>query len=256
MCLAAAIAVAAGASQAATLQFELTREFSGSGFNPSGSAPWGTATFVDVVPGQVQLTLTRSSGMTSGEFIRAWFFNLDPAISPTALTMTQNSGPVATALEAATNAHRADGGPFMDIRLSFATSGAQRFDGDFSSAVFTFSATGLTANSFRQYGLGAGNSPNGLLHAAHIQGIPGDGSAWTTNDKTPLHVQGRLVFLDCAMCVGRLVYLAAGAAPMGVMVGRASWLGDAGEGLALPRRMKTGSLSASVSGRSIMSRAF
>jgi hypothetical protein len=118
--------------------------------------------------------------MTSGEFIRSWFFNLDPAISPTALTMTQNSGPVATALEAATNAYRADGGPFMDIRLSFATSGAQRFDGDFSSAVFTFSATGLTANSFRQYGLGAGNSPNGLLHAAHIQGIPGDGSAWTT----------------------------------------------------------------------------
>lgn len=186
MCMAAAMAVAAGASQAATLQFELTREFSGSGFNPTGSSPWGTATFVDVVPGQVQLTLARSSNMTSGEFIRSWFFNLDPAISPSALSITQNSGPVATALEAATDAYRADGGPFMDIRLSFATSGAQRFDGDFATAVFTFSAAGLTAESFRQFGLGAGNSPNGLLHAAHIQGIPGDGSAWTTGGEVIL----------------------------------------------------------------------
>lgn len=57
LCIAAAMAVAAGESQAATLQFELTCEFSGSGFNPTGSSPWGTATLVDVVPGQVQSPL-------------------------------------------------------------------------------------------------------------------------------------------------------------------------------------------------------
>lgn len=186
MCAATALAVVAGSSQAETIQFELTREFSSSGFDPSGPSPWGTATFTDVVPGQVQLTLSRAVTMSSGEFIRAWFFNLAPTISPSSLTITQSSGPIATALEASTDAYRADGGPYMDIRLSFATSGAQRFDGDFTIAVFNFAAPNLTANAFRDYGMGAGNSPNGLMHAAHVQGIANGGSAWVTGGEVTL----------------------------------------------------------------------
>jgi hypothetical protein len=179
-----ALALAA-ASQAATVSFDLTSEFSGSGFNPSGPAPWGTATFTDTGADTVQLTLSRSVNMTSGEFIRVWLFNLNPSMNPTGLSIAQGSGPTSTNSTRSgsdtDNAFRGDGGSFFDVKFEWPTtsSDTNRFDGDWVSAVYTLTMSGLDANDFLDLGVGGGNSPNGLYHAAHIQGI-GGGSAWVT----------------------------------------------------------------------------
>ncbi len=180
----AALALAAAAN-AATVSFTLTTEFSG-GTNPTGPAPWGTATFNDTGANTVELTLTRSATLSSGEFIRVWLFNLNPAMNPTGLNITQNSGPASTNSTRAgsdtDNAFRGDGGSFFDFKFEWPTSnGADRFDGDWVSAVYTLSMSGLDANDFLDLGVGAGNSPNGLYTAAHIQGIPPQGgSGWVT----------------------------------------------------------------------------
>ncbi len=178
-----ALALAA-ASQAATVSFNLTNEFSGSGVNPSGPSPWGVASFTDTGANTVQLTLSRATTMGAGEFIRVWLFNLNPSMNPTGLGITQNSGPVSSNSTRAgsdtDNAFRGDGGSFFDFKFEWPTSNsADRFDGDWISAVYTLTMTGLDANDFVDLGVGAGNSPNGLYQAAHIQGMTA-GSAWVT----------------------------------------------------------------------------
>ncbi|HEX2839408.1 MAG TPA: hypothetical protein VHN77_14925 [Phycisphaerales bacterium] len=180
----AALALAAAAN-AATVSFTLTSEFSGSGFNPTGPSPWGTATFTDTGANTVQLTLARSTGMTSNEFIRYWLFNLNPAMNPGDLNIAQNTGPTSTNSvrtgSDTDSAFRGDGGSFFDFKFEWPSGNdANRFDGDWVSAVYTLSMSGLDANDFLDLGVGAGNSLNGLYTAAHIQGIPGGGSAWVT----------------------------------------------------------------------------
>src|SRR5262245_61195423 len=73
------------AARSAVVEFQLTSEFSGSGFNPSGPSPWGTARFEDTGANTVTLTLTRAATLASGEFISTWLFNLNPAMSPSGL---------------------------------------------------------------------------------------------------------------------------------------------------------------------------
>lgn len=182
----AVLALSGAAAHAAPVVITLDREFSG-GANPTGPAPWGTATFTDTGANTVQLTLTRSSTLTSGEFIRTWLFNLAPSLNPASLSITQNSGPTAASAvrtgSPTDNAFRGDGGSFFDFKFDWPTSNtANRFDGDWVSAVFTLSMTGLNASSFIDLGVGAGNSPNGLYTAAHIQGIPPEGSGWVTGN--------------------------------------------------------------------------
>ncbi|MFO0832998.1 MAG: hypothetical protein U0637_14295 [Phycisphaerales bacterium] len=185
-----ALAIAA-TSQAASVQFTLTNEFSG-GTSPTGPAPWGTATFNDTASNTVELTLTRSTGLSSGEFIRVWLFNLNPSMNPTGMTIAQNSGPVSTNSTRAgsdtDSAFRGDGGSYFDFKFEWPTSNsADRFDGDWVSAVYTLTMSGLDASDFLDLGVGAGNSPNGLYTAAHIQGIPPQGgSGWVTGGPGPL----------------------------------------------------------------------
>jgi hypothetical protein len=177
--------VLASATQADTIIFELNREFSGA-TEPSGPSPWGTATFTDIGANTVSLTLTRAATLTANEFIRTWLFNLNPALNPAGLSITQSGGPTSTNTvrtgSDTDNAFRGDGGSYFDVKLEWpsTTSDANRFDGDWLSATYTLSMAGLDANDFVDLGVGAGNSPNGLYHAAHIQGMPNGASGWVT----------------------------------------------------------------------------
>lgn len=208
---------AAPHSRADSFVIDLTREFSGSASLPSGPTPWGRATFTDIGTNRVQLTITRSATLAAGEFFRTALFNLDPALRPRDLNITRVSGPVATIStrsdsQATSSAYRGDGGSYFDFKFEWPTSSSNinRFDNTWTNAVFNLTMPGLNAMSFRDRGVGAGNSPNGLYTAFHVQGIPGGGSSWITGE---------------ALVVVPL--------PTGV------WMGLAGLGcIALHRRMK------------------
>jgi hypothetical protein len=62
------------------------------GIPPSSNSPWITATFSNLFPGGVSLTLTANFTTTS-EFIGEIGLNLRPGISPASLNFAQNSGP-------------------------------------------------------------------------------------------------------------------------------------------------------------------
>jgi hypothetical protein len=78
---------------------------------------------------------------------------------------------------------RGDGGSYFDFKFEWPTSGENRFDQDWTTASFTITGAGINALSFIDLGFGAGNSPNGLYTAAHVQGIDSEpGSGWITGN--------------------------------------------------------------------------
>lgn len=180
-----AAALVAGGAFADTVTMTLDREFSGA-TAPSGPAPWLTATFTDTAANTVRLDLTRATTLGVNEFISTWLFNVNPVLAPTSLTISQDSGPTSTWAQRSgsdTQAQfRGDGGSYFDVRFDFANSGAQRFDSDFMLASYTITGTGLNAQMFNDLGVGAGNSPNGLYTAAHVQGIGNGLSGWVTGE--------------------------------------------------------------------------
>ena len=180
-----ALCALAGAAQAANVTFYLTTEFSSSGAIPSGPSPFGSASFDDAGANTVTLTLTRSTTIAVGEFFSKWFINLNPTMTPGSLSIVQGSGPVSTnSLRTGSDTEsgfRGDGGSYFDVKFDWPTSSssADRFDETWVSAVYTLSMAGLDATDFNDLGVGGGNSPNGLYHAVHVQGINGN-SAWMT----------------------------------------------------------------------------
>jgi len=162
-------------SQAAIVAYDLCIEFSGA-TPPAGPSPWLRATFDDGdITGNVTLTM-EDLNLTDTEFVSEWYFNLDPVLNLTNLTIDfydVQSGTVSTG----TDSFKADGDGLYDILFSFPTSG-DRF-GDGESSTWTFTLDGLTANSFDFLSLpdgGHGPYPT----AAHVQGIAGGYSGWIT----------------------------------------------------------------------------
>jgi hypothetical protein len=185
-----ALALAAGATtaNAEVITINLDREFSG-GTAPSGPAPWLTATFTDIGANTVRLDMSRAATLANGEFISVWLFNLNPALSPSILSFNQTSGPTAAASVRTggdtQSGFRGDGGSYFDFKFEWPTQGnsADRFDQDWTTASVTISGSGISAASFMDLGFGAGNSPNGLYTAAHVQGTGGGGqSGWITGN--------------------------------------------------------------------------
>jgi len=183
----------APASMATVLVFELDTEYSG-GVPPEGSTPWVILTFDDGgTAGAVQLTIS-TSGLVGAEFVGSVYLNVDPSGTGLGSNVTctgcSGSGVATASVSFGNNSFKADGDGFFDILLSFA-------NGDLAggeSYTIEFTGTGLTASDFDFLSLGAGNSPNGLPAAAHIQGIgPGyddsdsdsdsdSGSGWITTE--------------------------------------------------------------------------
>jgi hypothetical protein len=160
------------------LTIELWHEFSGAQ-TPSGTEPFLVATFQQT--GLDEVTLTMDSYLQGPtEFVDVWDFNVDPTIA--GLSVAYLSGVMAKTVGIAEDSFKADGDGYFDIQFDFANGPpSNRFgpQGGIQS-VYEFSATGLTPWSFNFLSLGEGNSPDGLLTAAHIEGI-GEGSGWITN---------------------------------------------------------------------------
>jgi len=88
-----ALLLAFGTASAATLTLDFNNSFGNPGdadTAPPDGSDWLTAEFVDVAPGEVELTLT--VGPIGIADIDQIYFNLDPAMDPIDLTFTRDSG--------------------------------------------------------------------------------------------------------------------------------------------------------------------
>lgn len=180
--LAGAAAIALSAPSAlAGIVFELDTEFSGAD-EPEGPPPWLRATFDTIGVDTVGLTM-ETIGLVEEENVDVWYFNLDPSLDPTALSIVYHSGQAADTVGTGTNAFKADGDGFFDICFEFPDSGDRFTGGEVSRYVFSGIA-GLTEDSF--------NFPSrrlpqdedtDIFSAAHIRSIDttdndNDGSGW------------------------------------------------------------------------------
>lgn len=142
------------------------------GTSPTSTAPWMTAVFTTVSTGTVSLTLTSSLSVAS-EFIDDVNINIDPSILPSALTITQNTGPAINAInKGADNAENLIGGGSagfgFDVNIEFQNHpSSARFDGT-DVATFTITGTGITESSFNFTNTGSAAAHVGI----HVQGIP------------------------------------------------------------------------------------
>ncbi len=176
---AATLAVIGSGTVYGDLQFDLSVEFSGA-VAPDGAGPYLRATFEDV-PGGVELTLT-SLLIGSTEFVDEWYFNLDPALDPTLLSVAYDSGgPAATSVMQAVDSFKADGDGLYDLRFDFANAPpTSRFNGSDSVSYLITSSESISAASFDYLSLpDGGNGP--FVTAAHVLGTGnGDDSGWIT----------------------------------------------------------------------------
>jgi len=83
------------------------------------------------------------------------------------------------------NKFEADGDGYFDLMFAFAQSGTGRFNAG-ESIAYRFTGSGLDVSDFQYRSMGAGNSPNGLYTAAHVNGITGGKSGWITPVPVPL----------------------------------------------------------------------
>lgn len=160
------------------------------GTPPAGATPWLQAVFTDTAANTVQLTLS-AGNLTGSEFVSCWYFNLDPALTPTSLNFSETgssgafTGPT---IQTGANGYKAGPDGKYDVLLGFSTAGgaSSRFSGG-DSITFTITGiTGLTAQDFNFLSSPAGGS-GPYSSAAHIQGIaPGDGSGWANPTLTTI----------------------------------------------------------------------
>lgn len=180
----AASLVAAVTAGGAVLTISLDAVMDMSETPPQGGSPWLTLTFTDLGTNSVRADFT-ATDLTGSEFVSEWFFNLDPALDPTLLTFTPIT-PVTGAFTlptifAGTDAYKANGGGYYDLKLEFSTSGGSpaRFtSGDVLSYQLSYGAGIIDATSFNFKDVDG----NSILNrsAAHVQGIGLDGedSGW------------------------------------------------------------------------------
>ncbi len=197
--LAASLLLGASA-HAATLTFDMSIEFSGA-TAPGGAAPWMTATFDDSFGGSdtVRLTMTNTN-LLAGESVAGWYFNLDPLLDPTELTITAvditDSVPV---VSTGVDLFKADGDGLYDILFDFPPppgNAAARFTAG-ETVIFdiTYNLGNLSAADFDFISTpDGGNGP--FVTAAHVQGTGGGSqSGWVT---TPEPSTGLLVVAGLA----------------------------------------------------------
>ena len=178
-------AVSAGAS---TVTYDFGQLSGGSA--PAGAPPWLEATFSDngLPADTVQLTVS-AGNLTVSEFLSCWYFNLNPALDPTALNFSVSSSTgsfTAPTVQTGANGFKAGQDGKFDLLLGFNTTGAGKFVGG-DSVTFTITGiSGLTAEDFDWLSTPAGGS--GLYSsAAHVEGINEDGaSAWINPTSTLL----------------------------------------------------------------------
>jgi hypothetical protein len=189
---------------ATTIVYDSSIEFSG-GTPPVGAAPWLRATFDDGGgAGKVNLKF-EATNLTGSEFVSGLYFNLDPALSPAALTfgsITKVGTFDDPTISTGTDLFKADGDGKFDLLFEFSTSGqgggSLRF-GAGESMSLDISAPGLTASSFNF--LSAPDGGHGPFYtAAHVQSIgAGDASGWVTVPEPSSWLLAGLAALGCLL---------------------------------------------------------
>ena len=177
--VAAALMMAPAAASADTITFTLDTHF---GANPAGGDI--TATLTDVVGG-VQLTMD-ASALPGQEYVKEWYFNLDPTLDPTALTYTPLSGIAASTILDGAQCCQADGDGKFDIQFNFPTDAGSRLGVDGNTSVYLLSLPGLTANRF-DFSSVEGGGQGTFFSAAHIGaiGAGAQGSDWVGDGDGP-----------------------------------------------------------------------
>ena len=208
-------AVGLAGSARAQLVFNLNVEFSG-GQAPSGAAPWMTATFADNGTNNVRLTI--KDNFTGSGNVLGFYFNITPSVSDPAslgwglanFNSSLSSAGVAplnfqasTANPSSDTTFKADGDGFFNFLISW-KSGQSPMSAS-TTAVFDFSAPGLTASSFNQSSAPGGG--NGSYHtAAHVQNTTGagnGGSGWIGDTSVPGPGGLSILFAASALATGR-----------------------------------------------------
>ncbi len=159
----------------ADLQFDLDTQFSDGGTDPEGTTPpWLSATFVDTGANMVQLTMD-ASGLVEVEWVDDWFFNFDPNLTLTALSIDYDSGQAAgTVLFVSPDAHQADGDGKFDIKFDFPSQG---FTKDKTSVYdIAYSGTGTMDELSFNFESVDGGGEGAYKSAAHVQAIDTPGS--------------------------------------------------------------------------------
>src|SRR5262245_43746761 len=189
VCVGVLITVVPVAS-ATTLSFDLGIEFSG-GTPPAGPGPWLEISFNDG-GGTGSVTVTMSgNGLTGSEFVSGWYFNLDPMVDASLLTVTPsaNTNVILDSVNIGANAFHPAGAGLYDFFVSFTTAGnaGGRFQAD-ESFVLIITGPGINANSFNFASVPHGGNGT-FFSAAHVQaiGVNGSLSGWigTGADQLP-----------------------------------------------------------------------
>lgn len=199
-------------SHAASINFDFNTIVTGQ--TPQSTKPWLTATFNDV-NGGVQLTL-RSSLETQSEFFSKILFNFNPELNPTTLNFQYLSG--YKAFDIATGVNSQDIGAvtgYFDILFAGPTSNnptSDRFN-NFDISVYkitrsTSSAQYLTVSDFDFPSViitknrnSSTSSPTDYFAAAHLQGIPGEGSVKIVpgDSEVPIPEPGTIALLGIGL---------------------------------------------------------
>ncbi len=145
--------------------------------------PWLTATFTTAGTGTVELVLqSRLNPSFDTECVKEWYFNFDPSLNPSILTITPGTISGATAPSISheeRDAYKADGDGYYDILFTFDTTGgaSNRFGGN-DWAKFMIAGADITENSFDFFSVGGGGH-GAYKSAAHVLSVgDDDDSAW------------------------------------------------------------------------------
>lgn len=195
--LALGLMVVPAPATADTITFELDVVFSGTA--PEGTAPYLTATIEDLGGGVFELTMD-ASALGGSEFVSGWYFNLDGGAA--GLDVDYVSGIEAGSVSLGTDAFKADGDGWFDIRFSFDTSAGSRLGVDGDLSVYTLTLAGITLDDFN-VGSVNGGAVGTFFSAAHVQSIGaggdsgwiGDGDGGDDDDETPVPEPGSMALM-------------------------------------------------------------
>lgn len=176
------LALCASQASATVVTFEANGTFSGT--SPAGSPPFVTLTLNDHgAPGLVTLTVD-TPGLVSSEFVGKLFLNLNPALNPGGLALS-NFAPLSGSLAAPSMSlsgnNNVAGGGIFDLEFDFNTSnaggGALRFNAGESFSIDIGGIGSLVATDFNFISEGQAGNGNQLI-AVHVQGIGTGQSGW------------------------------------------------------------------------------
>src|SRR5574341_1289625 len=162
------------------LQFDLDTVFNGSG--PSGTGPWVTLVFSNVVAGTVQLDITLNL-QAANEYVDEINFNFKPTENPTNLGIAYVSGVNFATFSTGTDAFQADGDGQFDAELTYTNGAFDNSDTARYNLTCALCSSTLDASFFNFQSTVQG--ANGIYFAA-AQVTPGGNWVGATSSVNPL----------------------------------------------------------------------